>query len=191
MDDINRSNKAIQVSCVLNGFHIANIIWACWTVEFLSVFRSARPLKNLPTKIILVLCCGLIEVSGCAAVDSTGKAQLDVWARLERGEPVSLIVTLDDTEIRKQALELNITKGIMFDDPDTLRFKAARYAALKSAVLLTLPSEQVQIVKEYDALPMMFLKFRSSTTLKALLSNPSVLRADEDKNNSLINGTQK
>lgn len=132
-----------------------------------------------------------LVLSGCAAVDSMVKANPDVWERLEKGEPINLIVTLDDTEIRKQGLEFNVAKGIMFDDPDTLRFKVARYAALKNAVLSKLPSDQVQIIKEYDALPMMFLKFRSSTTLKALLSNPSVLRADEDKNNSLINGTQK
>ncbi len=155
------------------------------------MFRSARPLKNLPTKIILILCCGLIEVSGCAAVDSMGKANAEVWERLEKGEPVNLIVTLDDTEIRKQALELNTTKGIMFDDTDTLRFKAARYAALKSAVLSTLPPEQVQIVKEYSALPMMFLKFSSPTTLKALLSNPTVLRVDEDKLNFPMNVNPK
>lgn len=155
------------------------------------MFRSARPLKNLPTKIILILCCGLIEVSGCAVVDSMGKANPEVWERLEKGEPVKLIVTLDDTEIRKRASELNVAKGIMFDDPDTLRFKAARYAALKGDVLSTLPTEQVQIVKEYDELPIMFLKFRSPTTLKILLSNPSVLRADEDKRNSLMNGNQK
>lgn len=154
-------------------------------------FHSARLLRSLPTKIILILCCGLIEVSGCAAVDSMMKTQPVVWERLEKGELVSLTVTFDDTEISKQASEMNVTKGIMFDDPDTLRFKAARYAALKSAVLSTIPPDQIQVIEEYSALPIFFLKLSSPKILKELLSNPSVLRADEDNLNSRMNGNQK
>jgi hypothetical protein len=135
------------------------------------------------------MCFGF-SISGCAAVSGMEKVQSDIWMRLERGETVNLVVTLDDSEIRKLGAERNAVKGILFDDPDTLRFKAARYAALKRVVLSHIPTDQVQIVRDYDSLPTILLCFRSPTALKSLLSNPSVLRTDEDKGNSLINGTQ-
>lgn len=135
---------------------------------------------------ILMLGIGCCSLSSCATAIGEEKVPLAVWEKLATGEQQDLIVVFDDVAILAQASELNRTKGIMFDDADTLRFKAKNYAAIKEAVISALPSGQVEILKNYDSLPLMFLRFRYTATLKTLLANPSVVRAYEDRQKNLI-----
>lgn len=136
--------------------------------------------------IVLMLGIGCYALTGCATAIGEDKVPLTVWEKLAAGEQQDLIVVFDDVAILAQASELNITKGIMFDDADTLRFKAKNYAAIKKAVISVLPSGQVEILKNYNSLPLMFLRFRSTATLKELLANPSVVKAYEDRQENLI-----
>ncbi|OIR06769.1 hypothetical protein GALL_110170 [mine drainage metagenome] len=50
-------------------------------------------------------------------------------------------------------------------------------AASKSAALSALPAGEIEVLKDYDALPMMYLRFRSTHALQNLLAQPSVVRA--------------
>ena len=136
--------------------------------------------------IILMSGFGCFSLAGCATAIGADKVPLAVWEKLAVGEQQDLIVVFDDVAILAQASELNRTKGIMFDDADTWRFKAKNYAAIKEAVISELPSGQVEILKNYNSLPLMFLRFRSAATLKALLANPSVVKAYEDRQENLI-----
>jgi hypothetical protein len=135
---------------------------------------------------IIVLGIGCCSLSSCATAIGEDKVPLTVWEKLAAGDQQDLIVVFDDVAILAQASELNRSKRIMFDDADTLRFKAKNYAAIKKAVISVLPSGQVEILKDYDSLPLMFLRFRSTATLKALLENPSVVKAYEDRQENLI-----
>jgi hypothetical protein len=81
---------------------------------------------------------------------------------------------------------LNKERGILFDDNDTIRFKMDHYAAIKKNVISTLPSGKVDMLKDYDVLPLMFLRFRSAEALKALLAHPSVLRVHGDEKENLM-----
>jgi hypothetical protein len=116
----------------------------------------------------------------------TDRAPHEVWDNLARGEQQDLIIQFSDSAILAQASQLNKAKGIMFDDNDTIRFKAQRYAAMKQDAMSTLPPGKVEILKNYDALPLMFLRFRSTAALKSLLAHPSVVRAYEDRNEHLM-----
>lgn len=133
---------------------------------------------------VLLLSIGLCSQDGCAQAPSAEatlkKAPHEAWTKLARGEQQDLIVELDDTAIIEQALQLNKRKGIMFDDHDTLRFKAEHYAEIKQAVIAGMPSSEVEVLKQYDLLPLMFLRFHSTAALKALLAHPSVVQAYED-----------
>ena len=136
--------------------------------------------------IILMSGFGCCSLAGCATAIGEDKVPLAVWEKLAAGEQQDLIVVFDDVAIVAQASELNRSKGIMFDDPDTLRFKEKNYAAIKEAVISVLPTGQVEILKNYNSLPLMFLRFRSTATLKALLANPSVVKAYEDRQENLM-----
>jgi len=134
----------------------------------------------------LLLGIGCCSLTGCAAAIGADKVSLAVCKKLASGEQQDLIVVFDDVAILAQASQLNRTKGIMFDDADTLRFKAKNYAAIKEAAISVLPSGQVEVLKNYDALPLMFLRFHSTAALKALLANPSVVKAYEDRQENLM-----
>ena len=135
---------------------------------------------------ILMFGFGCCSLTSCATAIGEDRVPLTVWEKLAAGKQQDLIIVFDDVAILARASELNRTKGIMFDDADTLRFKAKNYASIKEAVISVLPSGQVEILKNYDSLPLMFLRFRSIATLKALLANPSVVKAYEDRQENLI-----
>jgi len=114
------------------------------------------------------------------------KAPHEVWAKLAGGESQDLIVVFDDSAIQAQASQLNKERGIIFDDNDTIRFKKDRYAAIKADVISVLPLGKFEILKNYDVLPLMFLRFRSAEALKTLLAHPSVLSVHEDRKENLM-----
>ncbi len=55
------------------------------------------------------------------------------------------------------------------------------HASNKQTALALLPAQEVEVLKDYDALPLMFLRFHSAASLKALLVNASVVNAYEDR----------
>lgn len=141
-------------------------------------------LRNLFLTIMLGIgCCPL---GGCAVVIAMDKVPHKVWGKLEAGKQQDLIVVFDDSAIMAQALQLNKAKGIMFDDNDTIRFKAERYAAIKQDAMSALPSGEFEILKNYEVLPLMYLRFHSTAALKALLAHPSVVKAYEDRQENLM-----
>lgn len=143
--------------------------------------RTVRPFY-----LILALVIGWAPLAGCASVFGVDKVPHEVWRKLTSGEAQDLIVVFDDSAVVAEASRLKESKGIIFDDKDTLQFKATRYATIKRDAIDTLPPDQVEILKDYDALPLIFLRFRSAAALKALLDHPSVLRAYEDKQEHLM-----
>lgn len=136
--------------------------------------------------VIIMLSMGCCPLAGCAVVIGMDKVPHEVWGKLEAGKQQDLIVVFDDSEVLAQASQLNKAKGIMFDDNDTLRFKAERYAAIKHDAMFALPPGEVEILKNYEALPLMHLRFHSAVVLKALLAHPTVVRAYEDRKENLM-----
>jgi len=130
-----------------------------------------------------MVCCPQV---GCAGDVGINKAPHEVWAKLAGGESQDLIVVFDDSAILAQASQLNKERGIIFDDSDTIRFKADRFAAIKADVISTLPPGKFEILKNYDVLPLIFLRFRSAEALKALLEHPSVLSVHDDRKENLM-----
>jgi len=60
--------------------------------------------------------------------------------------------------------------------------------ASKSAALSALPAGEVEVLKDYAALPMMYLRFRSTKALQGLLAQPSVVRAYADRREAPMPG---
>jgi hypothetical protein len=135
------------------------------------------------TIILSVVCC---PQAGYAGDVGMNKAPQEVWTKLAGGESQDLIVVFDDSAIMPQASQLNKERGIIFDDNDTIRFKKDRYAAIKADVISALPSGKFEILKNYDVLPLMFLRFRSAEALKVLLAHPSVVSVHNDRKENLM-----
>jgi len=102
-----------------------------------------------------------------------------------RGDRLDLIVEFYASAIQAQAADLNRERGLAFDDAETLRFKVERYADLKKSVLSSLPAGGVVVLKDYPALPLMFLRFRSLAALRVLLADPLVIGVHEDSSELL------
>jgi hypothetical protein len=133
-----------------------------------------------------ILSIAFYPPAGFAGGVGMTKAPHEVWAKLAGSGSQDLIVVLDDSAIQVQASQLNNERGIIFDDNDTIRFKKDRYAAIKADVISTLPSGKFEILKGYDVLPLMLLRFRSAEALQALLAHPSVLSVHEDRKENLM-----
>lgn len=114
------------------------------------------------------------------------KGAHEVWERLAAGERLNLIVEFDDSAIRVEALRLNKTKGIMFDDNETIRFKAESISIIKKKALSALPSGEFEVLKDYEMLPLLLVRFRTLAALKALLGQPSVKNVHEDRKENLM-----
>lgn len=136
--------------------------------------------------LFFMLSIGYCLLTGCAAVIAGDKAPHEVWEKLATGDKQDLIVVFDDSMIQAQAVQFNKAKGIMLDDADTIRFKAEKYAVIKEAAISKLPSGEIEILREYEALPIMFLRFCSVATLKTFLSNPSVVKVYKDRPENMM-----
>ena len=132
---------------------------------------------------ISVGCCPL---EGCATELGKEKVAQEVLEKSLKGERLDLIVEFDDSTIRVEASQLNKAKGFLFDENETIRFKAERLAIVKQSALSTLPSLDFEVLKNYETLPLMLVRFRTTTALKALLGQPSVINVYEDRKENLI-----
>ena len=146
---------------------------------------KAWPWLHILTATLIV---GWMPLAGCADIAVSAKVPEEVRAAFERNAKQDLIVEFDDAAVRAEAAQLNQAKGIMFDDQDTLRFKAERYARIKRDALSALAPGQVEVLKDYAALPMAFLRFNSRAALDSLLSQRLVVRADTERKESLMPG---
>lgn len=140
--------------------------------------------RNLFLAIMLSIWCS--PFVGCAVVISMEKAPHEAWAKLEAGQPQDLIIVFDDSDILAHALQINKAKGIAFDDNDTMRYKAGRYAAIKRDAISALSSGEIEILKDYEVLPLMLLRFHSTVALRTLLAQPSVVKAHENRQENFM-----
>lgn len=115
--------------------------------------------------LILVSCLVCGGMAACAGLVAKDKAPQEVWERLARGEAQDLLVEFDDAAIG-----------------------AERYAGLKRAALSALPSGTLEVLKDYDALPLMYLRFRTTQALKSLLAQPSIVRVYVDRKEAPMPG---
>ena len=141
-------------------------------------------LQNITVIVLFGSMCTL--QTGYAGGVTTHNVPLEVREKLAAGESQELIVVFDDTEVLVQAAQLNREKGIVFDDSATLRFKKERYAKIKADVIAAQSPGKVEVLKDYDVLPLMLVRVRSAEALQTLLSHPSVVRVHEDRKDNMF-----
>nr|SPS04939.1 protein of unknown function [Candidatus Nitrotoga fabula] len=128
----------------------------------------------------LVLGIGCYLLAGCASGAGGDKVAQEIWEKLTAGEMQDLIVVFDDAAILAEAGQLKKAKGILLDDAEIIRFKAEKYLGMKRAAISRLSSGKIEILKDFEVLPIMLLRFHNAEILKMLLSDPLVVQAYKD-----------
>jgi hypothetical protein len=67
-----------------------------------------------------------------------------------------------------------------------LRIKVGAFSAMKDALMTAMPAGEIEVINRYDMLPLMYLRFRSTNALKALLANPMVVSVHEGHNEKMM-----
>ncbi|MDQ7787756.1 MAG: PKD domain-containing protein [Thermodesulfovibrionales bacterium] len=100
---------------------------------------------------------------------------------LAYGNTQDLIVLFSEEQVLQQSEVLRGMYGVPEDTPEILAFKSLEYNRIKQGVLGSLPAEDIEVLEDYSHLPMMFLRFKSLSSLNQLLNNPDVVRVYENR----------
>jgi uncharacterized repeat protein (TIGR01451 family) len=112
---------------------------------------------------------------------SRPKAPATVLQRLNAGTPQNLIVLFDDSTVEEEVKSMRLSRGLVHDDATVLELKATRYRDIRQRVLKALPSGEFETRREYDYLPMAFLRLRTRAALDRLLERPDVVAVYENR----------
>ena len=109
------------------------------------------------------------------------KAPAAVLAQLDAGKPQDLVVLLDSGPILEEAATLRRNAGLRHDDREILRFKVQRFRQLKETALAGASRGEVETLRDYSQLPMMFMRFRSRTALDRMLARGETVAVYENR----------
>ncbi len=117
----------------------------------------------------------VITLSDAASFPGDSKvAQSVVIESISKGEAQELIVVLDETAAVKKAATLRSAAGVSHDTSDIVSVKAGMYRSMKMDTLSTLTAQEVEPLKDYKRLPIMFVKVKSLAGLQKLAAQPGV-----------------
>jgi subtilisin family serine protease len=109
------------------------------------------------------------------------KASPALIARLQRLEPVNVMVELDAAAVEAQADTLRRSRGIVHDDALILRYKADQYRAGKDGLFNAMLPRTFVVLRDYQHLPMFALRLNALSDLEALAQRPQVVAVYEDQ----------
>ena len=121
--------------------------------------------------VLLVLICPLYS-----SADTSNKITPELLKTFSSQSSQDLIVLLDDSAVQSD-LQLKISRSSgLYKSKDILSMKAAGFRSLKQNIMTAFSSSEVETVKDYNNLPMMFVKVKSSNALQKLIDNQKVLQ---------------
>gem|GEM_PF-2516602 len=118
---------------------------------------------------------------GTPVAISSGRVDPEVALRLQRFEPVDVIVELDETIISRDAENERNIRGLQHDDARIRRKRAERYRRDKDDLFAALQPRRFIKLRDYDQLPMLSLKLNTPDELDALLLDPRVTAVYADQ----------
>ena len=87
-----------------------------------------------------------------------------------------LIFLLDDNAVARQARLSRLNRGLSFEDRVIVREKSLAYRDIKKRILKHFDQNEVQQLKSYNSLPMMFARVASPEVLRQLLENENIVQ---------------
>lgn len=116
-----------------------------------------------------------------AAGISNAKVTPELVARLQRSEPVEVIVELDGGAVDVEAESRRKARRLDHDDETILRFRSERYRRDKDDVRAGLQPRRLLELRDYPHLPMFNLRLNALDDLQALLADPRVTAVYENQ----------
>ena len=145
------------------------------TLRFLSV-AFVFLLTGPPLSAAVQKAPGKKTATATAAPQPVSKvAPASALKALSGGEPADLIVEFSDTSVRRMAADLRASAGVALDTREIVEWKAAQYAAIKSAAMETISEGDIETLRDYSHLPMAFLRVRSRAALDRLMASKEVV----------------
>jgi subtilisin family serine protease len=131
----------------------------------------------------LLMAIAALPVCGAAApsIPASGKSSPDLTARLQRNEPVAVIVEMDAAAIDAQANARRKSRGISHDDAEILKFRSEQYRVEKDKLFNQILPRKLLVVRDYSHLPMFALRLNSIDDLNALEADARVAAVYEDR----------
>lgn len=133
-------------------------------------------------RFLLVLLLTGVAGYGWAAPPASPPAKVppEVGAALARGESRDLIVLLDDGSVEVELAGMAAQSASPADERETgrqrLALKASRYGDMKRRLTADLAGEQIEVVREYSHLPLIFARVGSARALERLAGRAEVKR---------------
>ncbi|MDT8383302.1 MAG: S8 family serine peptidase [Gammaproteobacteria bacterium] len=135
----------------------------------------------MKSTLLLTLTVLLVSTPAHSAVSQPGgKSSTALIERLQRNEPVHVIVELEADTIESQAAAQRRSRRLPHDDAAITSFKAQQYRILKDDLFNALRPRRLLLLKDYGHLPMFAASIATMDELDALARHPQVLAVHED-----------
>ena len=104
----------------------------------------------------------------------------ETWRKVQAGEVLELLVLFGDAAIDTE-LERHLSqRALKVEDAAATALRAERYRALKTRALSALPDKDLELRRDYQHIPMAFLRVRDAGALLRLLARGEVTAVFED-----------
>lgn len=145
--------------------------------------RERTAIRGLARGFVLLLLVAVQPIcSGAAAsVQAIGKSSPPLTARLQRNEPVVIIVEMEAAAIETQASAQRKLRGISHDDAAILKYRSDQYRAEKNDLFNRILPRKLLLLRDYSHLPMFALRLNSIDELNSLERDPRVSAVYEDQ----------
>ncbi len=122
----------------------------------------------------LFLTCMITWSSAASFPGDSKVAKASIIDSAAKGELQDLIVVLDETAAVTKASGMRTAAGVSHDTAEIVNAKAAVYRSMKTEALSVFTAQEVEPLKDYKRLPVMFLKVKSLAGLQKLAAQPGV-----------------
>lgn len=148
---------------------------------------SRKYLRMGVSALSLLMICGVSQ-SWAAPTSWSKLYSPQIADRVERNEPVEVLVLLDDSEEDIAERQENARAPKLFQAKGTeyrqrLEKRKNRMRALKQEVATAVADADLQVKSEYSVLPVMHLRLDSPKALAKLVGNKKILSIDENRAN--------
>jgi subtilisin family serine protease len=141
-----------------------------------TIRNTAHGFALLIAIVIVPVCSGAVP-----SIPASDKSAPDVTTRLQRNEPVVVIVELDAAAIEARASTRRKSRGISHDDAEILRYRSDQYRSEKDRLFNAILPHKLLVLRNYSHLPMFTLRLNSLDDLNALEGDARVIAVYEDR----------
>lgn len=147
--------------------------------------RIAKAASLLRLLVLLALAAFLpLKPAGAASNEvpavAAGKIAPETWRKFQAGEVPDLLVLFEDAAIDAELVSNLRQRGLVKEDAAASILRGQRYRELKTRTLSALPGNDLELRRDYQHIPMAFVRVRTAAALLRLLARKEVVAVYED-----------